>query len=135
MVPVIICGMHLCGVLSPRAVDLASNPAVIGIVLSPCCFPARKLLDIRVAAGSNNTETQYRYWCKFLADYIAPNMTTVVSKEDPHIKSIRNGVIIGWGDAAYTPPSRTTDAMFFYTLTKSGYPTISAAGKSISHHP
>ena len=76
VVPVIVCGMHLCGVLSPRAVDLVvGQPAVVGIVLSPCCFPSKKLLDIRIEAGTNEPTAQYAHWCKILADYIAPQMS------------------------------------------------------------
>ena len=38
----ILVGMHLCGLLSERAVALfAQTPGIMGIVLSPCCLPKR----------------------------------------------------------------------------------------------
>ena len=107
--------MHLCGVLSPRAVDMVvGQPAVVGIVLSPCCFPSKKLLDIRVEAGSNDTVKQYGHWCKILAGYIAPQMSGVENNVDPGIKSDRNGVILGWRTPDYTPPPQPTIPMFIF---------------------
>lgn len=52
--PTIMCGMHLCGALSPEAVDImAQLPTVVGLVLSPCCLPSKKLSDVAWHSGSN----------------------------------------------------------------------------------
>jgi hypothetical protein len=68
-VPVIVCGMHLCGALSARAVDLLGElPQAVGIVLSPCCMPSKKLMDVGAITGTRVTAEQYLGWCKILAE-------------------------------------------------------------------
>lgn len=50
--PTIICGIHLCGTLSLRAIQLfndglRSGCGVIGLIMAPCCLPRRQHRDRR----------------------------------------------------------------------------------------
>lgn len=77
--PIFVCGMHLCGALSPCAVELASQlPSVRGLVLSPCCLPSSKLYDNALHSGTRDTDLQYTHWCESLADYISSKFSTDV---------------------------------------------------------
>lgn len=72
--PIIICGMHLCGALSPCAVELATQlPNVVGLVLSPCCLPSNKLYDNASVSGTRDPVAQYDAWCTSLAEYVELN--------------------------------------------------------------
>ena len=67
--PVVIMGMHLCGLLSIRALELIRKvPGVRGVVLAPCCLPCQKLSEDTPASvyeGRDNLEKFLR-WCDFL---------------------------------------------------------------------
>ena len=67
--PVVIMGMHLCGLLSTRALELIRKvPGVRGVVLAPCCLPCQNLSEdtpSSIYEGHDNWEKFLR-WCDFL---------------------------------------------------------------------
>ena len=68
--PTVVLGMHLCGLLSLRAVHaLEVLPGVRALLLSPCCLPKRTAREDTPAAcfapGIGQVE-QYNAWCAFL---------------------------------------------------------------------
>ena len=65
----VVLGMHLCGLLSLRAVDLLEAlPEVEAVVLAPCCLPGQHNMedtpvDVFRATGH---EAKYVRWCTFV---------------------------------------------------------------------
>jgi hypothetical protein len=81
--PIVLCGMHLCGALSPCAVELAESvPMVVGLVLSPCCLPNSKLYDNARLSSTRIPAEQYAHWCSSLAGYISLRFSPLVSSFD-----------------------------------------------------
>lgn len=70
--PTIVLGMHLCGLLSLRAIDcLRAIPQVQALVLAPCCLPGRTACEdtpADVYAPSIGQAEQYIRWCRFLQE-------------------------------------------------------------------
>lgn len=64
-----ILGMHLCGLLSLRAMDaMATLPEVCVLVLAPCCLPNKRAAEdtpSSVFEGEGKME-KYARWCDFL---------------------------------------------------------------------
>ena len=78
---VVILGMHLCGQLSLRAINLLrSTPRVAALVLSPCCLPAAK--DANGAPPSvyatREPAEQYERWCDYLEAKVADAAATCI---------------------------------------------------------
>lgn len=75
----ILVGMHLCGLLSERAVDLFDRtPGIMGIVLSPCCLPKRhEQHRINFVKGKSEDQMQsdelfsYFRWANYLKERVA----------------------------------------------------------------
>ena len=74
----IVLGMHLCGELSTRAVDVfLQTSALSALVLAPCCLPAARaaaaisptLADVY---ATKRAEEQYSRWCTFLQERLRP---------------------------------------------------------------
>eukprot|EP00966_Prymnesium_polylepis_P091751 2123767-Prymnesium_polylepis.1 len=65
----VVLGMHLCGLLSLRTIELFRDmDGVVALVLAPCCLPAaRRARDTPpdVYAARDPAE-QYARWCSFL---------------------------------------------------------------------
>eukprot|EP00039_Didymoeca_costata_P013605 m.209969 g.209969 ORF g.209969 m.209969 type:complete len:132 (+) comp15820_c0_seq22:1529-1924(+) len=92
--PILACGMHLCGTLSPRAIDIVSkNPNILGLVLSPCCLPSKKC---GMSCPGASQPEQYYEWCRCLEAYMKHTMDHVVFSKDQNIMSQRDGVVYGW---------------------------------------
>jgi hypothetical protein len=66
---VILVGVHLCGALAPRAIELYESVAEIAaLVLSPCCLPQRRRHDVFGyhcvdIARAIKSVTAYQCWC------------------------------------------------------------------------
>lgn len=72
---VILIGMHLCGHLSIRAIDLFHRiPLIRGMILSPCCLPKRYGIEIRPSVQDNDDTLAptdiYGHWCNHLTEMI-----------------------------------------------------------------
>lgn len=70
----ILVGMHCCGILSERAVELFDQiPEIKGIVLSPCCLPKKHELKKRQLQYNPPTvkgEDPYPTWCHYLKERV-----------------------------------------------------------------
>lgn len=92
--PVVMLGMHLCGVLSLKAVELfLALEQVEAAVLAPCCLPSRKHSSVARDAGSKDYAVQYAFWCRLLADRLRGPGVAVALDADDLIESPRNTVI------------------------------------------
>lgn len=75
----ILVGMHLCGLLSERAIDLFDRtPEIRGVILSPCCLPKKheqqKIMFTK--SKSNDAEKSaelfnYFRWANYLKERVA----------------------------------------------------------------
>lgn len=94
-------GMHLCGDLSIRAIEIFEKlPQIKCIILSPCCFPkhGRSRMDsdaMRRLEGIKDETKKYSAWSQYLLDSIGKHCKTSYQKEDGDILSTRNRVIVG----------------------------------------
>ena len=73
----ILVGMHLCGLLSDRAIDLYDRtPDIKGIVLSPCCLPRKcdvKKTSFTKDVPKPNEEVElfnYKRWAEYLKNRV-----------------------------------------------------------------
>mmetsp|Transcript_9897 Transcript_9897/g.18607 ORF Transcript_9897/g.18607 Transcript_9897/m.18607 type:complete len:508 (+) Transcript_9897:166-1689(+) len=97
----VLVGMHLCGILSERAISLFLNiPSIKALVLSPCCLPKlRKAVSGFDEFEKNQQDTLYVSWCKYLKNKI--EVGSLDSKDtinvrwyfDHHVHSIKNAII------------------------------------------
>ena len=86
--------MHLCGLLSEKAVSLYCDiDNVRAIVLSPCCLPSRVVSTIVDDANAKGVN-QYDYWCQHLHDLIPASEKVLYA--DENILSVKNAVLVGW---------------------------------------
>jgi hypothetical protein len=90
----ILVGMHLCGFLSEKCIELFRTiERVRGIVLSPCCLPHQAHSYIVHAANKAKCD-QYNFWCLHLNGLVRAaggRKTNLV--RDAQILSERNAVI------------------------------------------
>lgn len=92
--PAILLGMHLCGILSFRAIELFLEVDRIQvIVLAPCCLPSRKVSTVAVDSGSKDSQVQYDHWCRVLRDRLIGDNMEVTLTQDELIESPRNTII------------------------------------------
>lgn len=64
--PAVLVGMHLCGHLSTRAIEVFKRiDAVHALVLSPCCLPKKDESLAHIYDSKDNTE-QYQQWALHL---------------------------------------------------------------------
>ena len=102
----ILVGMHLCGLLSERAIEFFRQiKGIEGIVLSPCCLPKRHEQRVMTSfskekAGENDDAELFNYfrW----ADYLKEKVEGVVVSyddvrmySDEEMHSEKNSIIVG----------------------------------------
>jgi hypothetical protein len=99
----ILVGMHCCGILSERVVDLFERiPDIKGIVLSPCCLPKKHevktihFMPVSVAKGGN----PYPEWCNYLKErvegyYSAGAVEDVRIYQDTEMHTEKNYIVVG----------------------------------------
>ena len=67
--PVFVLGIHLCGILSIRAVETFNRaPKCVGLVLKPCCLPTMEYAKkkVRWTLGSHSfAATEVCCWGKY----------------------------------------------------------------------
>jgi hypothetical protein len=89
----ILVGMHLCGLLSERAIDLFDRtPGIMGLVLSPCCLPKRHEQQcINFIKGKSEDHEQndelfnYFRW----ANYLKGRVDKCISRSDCSAPQVR----------------------------------------------
>lgn len=106
----ILVGMHLCGVLSERAVEFFERiTSIKGIVLSPCCLPKKheqkkgitKFIKGKVDEeflGSNEESGElYNYfkWSHYLKEMVSKSTPNVKSFTDDEMHTEKNAVVVG----------------------------------------
>ena len=98
----VLVGMHLCGDLSIRAIEIFTKiPQLQAIVLSPCCFPktGSSRMDpdsmYKLEAVKDETE-KYAAWSNYLLELISKHCTNCFSKQDTGILSSRNRLVVGY---------------------------------------
>jgi hypothetical protein len=63
----VVLGMHLCGLLSLRAIELAEAlPEARGLSLAPCCLPGRRWCPTASWCEPGDHHAKYDRWCDFL---------------------------------------------------------------------
>lgn len=73
-VPILV-GMHLCGHLSSRAIELfKQSPQIGALILSPCCLPrVKERNDVSIHRGENgvcNETSMYESWAGYLKSMV-----------------------------------------------------------------
>ena len=108
----ILVGMHLCGILSERAIDLFEKTnGIRGIVLSPCCLPRKNdMAKIRFTKGRPEPGEEgegesielfnYFKWAGYLKErvegyYSSSGATNVQMYKDNEMHTDKNAVIVG----------------------------------------
>lgn len=74
--PVAVLGMHLCGLLSIRAVDLLREvPGLEALVLAPCCLPSARHAEDTPSAIYQGADEREKFcrWCDFLETRMRSN--------------------------------------------------------------
>ncbi|CAK0874716.1 unnamed protein product [Prorocentrum cordatum] len=108
--PVAVLGMHLCGSLSERAVEVFQTmPLVRACILSPCCLPPLHKAPPSVAplyrTGAQDDE-QYHAWCAHLERSLgAGNGVSVASRQIEEMLTIKSTVL-----SASKPPLSPAEA-------------------------
>ena len=97
---VIVMGMHLCGLLALRAIDLIKQlPRVEALVLTPCCLPNAAHAEDTPPSVFEPREphAQYTRWCDFLERRIQGG---VLGHSQDHSQGRSQGRILGHARAA-----------------------------------
>lgn len=99
---VVLVGMHLCGKLSERAIELFSGmPSIEAIVLSPCCLPKMHRGKGTFETDTSDDNASYMAWSNHLKSILEQsfsqisNTGKVNSYNDIDIHSPRNSIITG----------------------------------------
>jgi hypothetical protein len=108
-IPILV-GMHLCGVLSERAVEFFDRtPTIRGIVLSPCCLPKKHeqtkgitkfrkgKVDYKFLGSNEESGELYNYfkWSHYLKETIKRITPCVTSVMDEEMHTEKNALIVG----------------------------------------
>lgn len=111
----ILVGMHLCGLLSERAIDLFDRTAGIkGIVLSPCCLPKKheqKAIEFtKGKPGEEEDAVLYNYfkWAHYLKDRLEgyqskSGVSDVKMYTDDEMHTEKNALILAVRNADVAP--------------------------------
>ncbi|KAL7430428.1 hypothetical protein ACHAXM_002189 [Skeletonema potamos] len=106
----ILVGMHLCGVLSERAVEFFERiPSIKGIVLSPCCLPkmheqkkgmtkfTKGKVDYEFLGSNEESGELYNYfkWSHYLKEKMSRSTPHVTSFTDDEMHTEKNAIVVG----------------------------------------
>jgi hypothetical protein len=93
---VISFGLHLCGTLSTRLVELFNNqPRMDVLVLSPCCMPIKRKGGDKLNELIRRTQwCGYSYWCLFVFNAVHAGRSVRNICVDPHVESDKHSFII-----------------------------------------
>lgn len=92
----ILVGMHLCGMLSEKAIEFFERiPEIKGVVLSPCCLPSKFDLFHSTNFQKDKENDSYKGWCDHLEGMLAKcdvNYLRQYVDEDMH--TMKNRIIV-----------------------------------------
>ena len=100
----ILVGMHCCGILSERAIELfESIPDIKAVVLSPCCLPKKHELRkhrLQFKPPEKKGENPYPSWCTYLKERVGRVDTFGCDEDvwmynDLEIHSEKNVMVVG----------------------------------------
>ena len=100
----ILVGMHCCGILSERTIEIfESIPDIKAVVLSPCCLPKKHELrkrQLQFKPPDKKGENPYPSWCTYLKERVERVDTFGCEKDvwmydDLEIHSEKNGMVVG----------------------------------------
>ena len=94
----ILVGMHLCGHLSERAIEMFERiPLIRAIILSPCCLP--KVRSDAFEKCLREHQEKYDAWAHYLKEAVQKSVDDTEQNvrlfHDSEIHSIKNAIIIG----------------------------------------
>jgi hypothetical protein len=95
-------GMHLCGHLSSRAIEIFEKISQISaLILSPCCLPRAKdridVVKLNEESGFGHENTMYEHWADHLKSMVEKvnDVNYCRSYKDCHMNTNKNYVVIG----------------------------------------
>ncbi|KAL7536474.1 hypothetical protein ACHAXR_010976 [Thalassiosira sp. AJA248-18] len=95
----ILVGMHLCGLLSERAIEFFERiPEIGGIVLSPCCLPKKheqRTMSFSKGKSEDGELGIYFKWSNYLKEMVEGVVLDVRSYTDEEMHSEKNSIIVG----------------------------------------
>lgn len=95
----LLAGMHLCGNLSERAIEIFHEISLIkGLILSPCCLPKVREQKETFNRVVGEGQDPYKAWVFHLKELIelkhaSDNAITIRCYDDDHIHSIKNTIL------------------------------------------
>jgi len=95
--PTLVCGMHLCGALSAKAIELLHvEPLVRALVLSPCCMPrlGGPFSSPAFFASPDQAEQYRRWFCRLGEAAAAAPGVKVTTRTVDEMLSERNHLIV-----------------------------------------
>jgi 23S rRNA U2552 (ribose-2'-O)-methylase RlmE/FtsJ len=106
---VVVVGMHLCGLLSLRAVQcLLALPQARAVILAPCCLPGGRFSCAEFQEFNHGSELErYRAWADWLGQDLVNRGCTATVEEDTAILSNRNVVVTAFKPRVIVPAVAT----------------------------
>merc|ERR1712190_20991 len=95
--PVLVLGVHLCGILSIRAIETFNHgPKCVGLVLKPCCLPPMEYVKkkTRWTLGAHSFDaTEVCMWGKYNKNqWQGPAKSTLASRFNAWSENLYRGI-------------------------------------------
>ncbi|KAL7463481.1 hypothetical protein ACHAXS_003848 [Conticribra weissflogii] len=93
----ILVGMHLCGMLSEKAIEFFERiPEIKGVVLSPCCLPSKFDLFHSTSFQKDKERDSYHGWCDHLEGKLRRgDVGHLRQYVDQDMHTTKNRIIVG----------------------------------------
>ena len=93
----ILVGMHLCGMLSERAIEFFDRiPEIKGLVLSPCCLPNKYDMYRKTSFKKEKSGDSYVAWCSHLQERVdGSGVSHLRQYSDDDMHTTKNAIIVG----------------------------------------
>eukprot|EP00929_Paragymnodinium_shiwhaense_P000817 TRINITY_DN101023_c0_g1_i1.p1 TRINITY_DN101023_c0_g1~~TRINITY_DN101023_c0_g1_i1.p1 ORF type:complete len:469 (-),score=89.81 TRINITY_DN101023_c0_g1_i1:26-1432(-) len=100
--PVLILGVHLCGILSIRALETFNRgPKTVGVVLKPCCLPGQSYMrqKVRWSLGAHSfAASEVCMWGKYnKGQWQGPPKDSLASRFRAWAHNLYEGIEVGSG--------------------------------------